>query len=80
MVDSAIQTYASVRQVTNTSGKAYPAGATPTAYSINWGDAESAEELFSIDYNEDPGFQAVSLLTTLGADGTGTTWPKTYTS
>ena len=33
-----------------------------------------------MDYNEDPGFRAVSLLTTLGADGTGTTWPKTYTS
>jgi hypothetical protein len=33
-----------------------------------------------MDYSEDPGFRAVSLLTTLGADGTGTTWPKTYTS
>ena len=33
-----------------------------------------------MDYNQDPGFRAVGLLTTLAADGTGTTWPKTYTS
>jgi len=33
-----------------------------------------------MDYSEDPGFHAVSLLLTLGADGTGTTWPKAYTS
>ena len=80
MAASAIQTYASVRQLTNTSGNAYPAGATPTAYSINYGDPESASELFSMDYSEDPGFRAVSLLFTLNADGTSTTWPKTYTS
>jgi hypothetical protein len=80
MTDSAIQSYASVRQLTNTSGNAYPSGATPTAYSINYGDPESASELFSMDYNEDPGFRAVSLLLTLNANGTGTTWPKNYTS
>ena len=33
-----------------------------------------------MDYSEDPGFRAVGLLTTLAADGTGTSWPKTYTS
>ena len=76
MADSAIQAYASVRQLTNTSGNAYPAGATPTAYAINYGDPESAAELFSMDYSEDPGFRAVSLLLTLNADGTGTTFPK----
>jgi hypothetical protein len=80
LADSAIQTYASVRQLTNTSGNAYPAGATPTAYSINYGDPESASELFAMDYSEDRGFRAVSLLLTLNADGTGTTWPKSYTS
>jgi len=80
LADSAIQTYASVRQLTNTSGNAYPAGATPTAYSINYGDPESASELFSMDYSEDPGFRAVSLLFKLNADGTSTTFPKNYTS
>ena len=33
-----------------------------------------------MDYSEDPGFRAVSLLTTVGADGTSTTWPMTFTS
>ena len=79
LTDSAIQTYASVRQLTNSSGNAYPS-ATPTAYAINYGDPESAGELFSMDYSEDPGFRAVSLLLTLNAHGTGTTFPKSYTS
>ena len=35
-----------------------------------YGDPESASELFSMDYSEDPGFRAVSLLVTLNADGT----------
>ena len=80
LANSDVQSYAAVRQLTNTSGNAYPAGATPTAYSLNYGDPESASELFSMDYSEDPGFRAVILLTTLSDAGTGTTWPKAYTS
>ena len=80
LANSDVQAYAAVRQLTNTSGNAYPAGATSTAYAINYGDPASAAELFSMDYSEDPGFRAVGLLTTLAADGTGTTWPKAYTS
>jgi hypothetical protein len=78
--DSTLSAYAATKTLINTSGNAYPLGATQIAYSFNTGNLEDAGGLFSLDTHVDNGFRAAELMATINNSGTSTQWPKTYTT
>ena len=78
--DSTLSAYAATKTLINTSGNAYPLGATQSAYSFNTGNLEDAGGLFSLDTHVDNGFRAAELMATINNSGTSTQWPKTYST
>ena len=78
--DSTLSAYAATKTLVNTSGNAYPLGATQSSYSFNTSNLEDAGGLFSLDTHVDAGFRAVELMATMNNSGTSTQWPKTATT
>ena len=77
--DGPLQAYAQSHRLVNTNGIAYPASI-QASYILSASTSESADELFGVHANEDPGFRAVATLVTLNSTETSTEFAKSYVS